>query len=94
MSDDLFGGAEPSNPPAPKKKAPKLYPIFRGARRGTCSGKTCAAPVYWDARYKFPVSADCEGGTHPTETEDGVGCSHFANCPDVASFNRRGNNGR
>lgn len=87
MSDDLFGThGEPKPPPPAQKKAPKLYPIFADARRATCTGKTCNQTVYWDARYKFPVSADCVDGVHPSPGIDGQGVSHFTNCPDVGSF--------
>lgn len=94
MTEDLFADHGSTKPPEPTaKKAPKLYPIYADARRATCTGKTCGQTVYWDARYKFPVSADCDGGVHPAPGADGVGVSHFSNCPDVRSFSGRGKRG-
>lgn len=95
MHDDLFG----TTPPAPAKKTPKLYPIpadnYRLAR---CSG--CDASVYWVKGTRFPISTDCEGGRRPwpetgdsNASHDGVGVSHFTNCPNVDQFSGR-NRGR
>lgn len=63
--------------------------VPKGTAPATC--KRCDATIYFVATAagrQQPVHCDVEGGRRPTETEDGAGISHFADCPAAYHFRR------
>lgn len=104
--DDLFGSA-PTPPPTPapvkKPKPPTLYPIPAISRRARCTGQKCDAVVWWVEGRRFPISASvAHGGFSPgapipelysklLDPGDGLGISHFVDCPDAKTFSHRKN---
>lgn len=96
---------------ATKTRKPTVYTIPAGTKATTCSGHlrggTCAAKVYWirtPQQRPLLVSADVDGGKHPSECAgddgqldmlsgprevfDGVGHSHFTDCCDADIFSK------
>ena len=70
--------------------------IPAGTRARRCQGKTCDEMIYDVVRgagaRPTPVSVESYKGSprgvRPTDTEDGAGIAHFANCPDSKQFRR------
>ncbi len=74
--------------------------IPKGTGFMACRGGECVnRQVYWvppdsEGGKTRPVSLEPYGtaqvGIPPTETEDGAGISHFADCPDADHYKRKG----
>lgn len=70
------------------------WTIPAATRRSSC--RSCGAEVYWistDRGAKMPVSVDPTRAPfgesrHPSETEPGLGFSHFVTCPNAAAHRR------
>jgi hypothetical protein len=109
MDDLFGSTPTPPAPEQSAKKAPKpptLYPIPANSRREHCKGEHCGMLVYWVEGRKFPISADIDRGFHPNtdapipkelaallQPGDGLGVSHFVNCPDAKTFSHRKKDG-
>lgn len=71
-----------------------LITIPAGTPAARCS--KCPATIYWvitDKGKRSPVSVNTAiyaGCFPPTETREGQGVSHFADCPAAAGFRRGG----
>lgn len=67
-----------------------LIPIPAGAQMKRCEGKDCGRVFYWAPHPKtgrnHPVSIDHASAKAPTATTDGVGVSHYGNCPNANDF--------
>lgn len=80
------------------RKAPPPIPIHRGTTPSNC--KRCGAVMYWAPHpttgNAHPTSVDtcieprCK---EPTEHEDGLGVSHYANCSNANEFRGIGKRG-
>lgn len=77
---------------------PTFFPVPFGTRADECKG--CKATIYWivtEAGKRMPVSCDVEGGVRPHRVGDhfgspervnGLGVSHFVNCPMANAYRR------
>ncbi len=73
---------------------PQWLEVPAGTRARECRG--CQATIYWiehpTTGRPHPVDCDVDGGQEPDpepQGEPGLGISHFATCPEAASFRRR-----
>lgn len=71
------------------------FPIPSGTPAAKCRGPHCGRAIYHvlhpNTRRPHPVSVNAEidaACIEPTATSPGLGISHFADCPDAASFRK------
>lgn len=66
--------------------------IPAGTRGSRCKGSTCGLTIYFadhpNTGRAHPYDCTVEGGKIPTETEDGLGVTHYSTCPDANQFRR------
>jgi hypothetical protein len=72
------------------------YVVPAGTKAKPCAEETCKKPIYFAKKVGLPDEKlhpmDCDekyGGKAPTDTEDGVGVSHFGTCTRPQRFARR-----
>lgn len=73
-------------------KTPDPIVIPKGTREARCSAVECGQPIYWvptRGGKRMPVSIGGPGCEAPTEDEDGLGISHFADCAAASKFSGR-----
>lgn len=67
-----------------------MIAIPAGTPMKRCGGKDCGRVFYWAPHpttgNRHPVSIDHASAKAPTETEDGVGVSHWSTCPNADDF--------
>lgn len=79
-------------PPAPRGLT--WIPVRHDTTPESCTGPTCGATIYKVPHPKtgntVPVNCAVNGGIEPDPLaeKDGVGLSHFADCPDREQFGR------
>ena len=71
---------------------PGLQPIPRGSQFARC--RSCGAGIYWTVtatgkRMPVVVLEGEPGHVTPTQDRDGVGVSHFADCPEADHWRKR-----
>ena len=92
----------PEEPPATPRaiRDPNRYPIpalnelvrdaqgVHATRKSRCNGSTCGAVIYWVHGRRFPIAVNFVGCNAPTNTEPGLGVSHYINCPNASEFSK------
>lgn len=70
--------------------------IPAGTRGRPCTGPTCREMIFDVGRRPVSIAPYVVDGVErapvgyaPTDTIDGIGISHFANCPDRNNFRRK-----
>lgn len=70
-------------------KPPQLFPIPAATPPSAC--RSCKAEIYWiitERGGRMPVSIGGPSCVPPEENEDGLGISHFVDCPDADQHRR------
>ena len=73
------------------KRSPKFYTVPAGTKPVECRSKECRATIYFAPNEKgvnVPIDCDYDGGTTPTDHEDGLGVSHFITCVQADRFRK------
>lgn len=66
------------------------FDVPMGTPPRRCDG--CSATIFWVVTAtgkRMPVDCNQPEGRAPTDASSGTGISHFATCPNAASFRKR-----
>jgi hypothetical protein len=91
-ADDASGDLWPvdKKAPAPKSKLPlPTFKVPKGTQGKACG---CGASFYLVEQPSgkwMPINCGVPGGVLPSAEADGIGISHFIDCPQRDSFRRR-----